>query len=261
VTAPDRTASRWEPSRWEPGAEGDARVYFGSVRPGTQEPGEPQAFIVRYPAGHEGYGVHYHPVDQFQVFIAGSGRFGRRDVRPGMAHYADALTPYGPIAVGPDGVAFMTIRHQHDFDIQHMPDEAAQLAELRRRSERGPAKRRNLLADLAAPHAPGSWVPAFADDDGLEVATRTLEAAEAIPRVAAKDPGAYLLLVDGTLEVGDDTLRPGSLAWTTPERGELASGVAGPSGAQLALLQFPSQPSDLEISDAFLAVRAASGAR
>ncbi|MBV9661927.1 MAG: hypothetical protein JO337_12295 [Acidimicrobiales bacterium] len=258
ATAQLRT-SRWVPSRWVPGPEGDERVYFGAVRPAEQDPGEPQAFIVRLPPGHEGLRVHFHPVDQFQVFVSGSGTFGQHQIRSGLAHYSDALTPYGPLRLGPDGASFMTLRHQADFDIQHMPDKAAQLAELRSRSPRsGPAKRRNLTADLCAQGPPGTWMQTMADDDGLRIATRALGPGEPVPPLSVTAPGAYVLLVAGALKAARETLGPGALAWLTPDLYQLAPASAGPDGADLALLQFPSLPSDLETSRAFLAERARS---
>jgi hypothetical protein len=251
----------WVASRWDSGTETDQRVYFGAVRPDAQDADEPQAFVVRLPAAHEGLRVHFHPVDQFQVFISGSGAFAGHEVRCGLVHYADALTPYGPLDVGGDGVAFMTLRHQADFDIQNMPNEAAQLAELRRRSLREPGKRRNLVADLLAPGAPGTWQRAFGDADGLEAATRTLDPGEPVPVLHGAVTGAYVLLVAGSLIAEDATLTAGALTWVTPACEGSLPAVAGLTGARLARLQFPAQQSDLENSAEFLAAHdSASGA-
>jgi hypothetical protein len=248
-------ASRWVDSRWGPGPDGDERVYFGAVRPAEQAPSDPQAFVVRLPPDHEGLPVHFHPVDQFQVFISGSGTFGRHEVACGLLHYSDALTPYGPLRLGPGGASFMTLRHQADFDIQHMPDEADQLASLRASSPRQSGKRRNLTADLCGASPAGSWVDAIADDDGLLVATRALGAGEAVPQLRATAPGAYVLLLAGSLETDGKALDPGALAWIAPDLGEIPRATAGQNGATLALLRFPLLASELETSREFLAAR------
>jgi hypothetical protein len=243
----------WRPSLW---TAADDRVYFGTVRREDEDTGEPQAFIVRMPPDHQGLRVHFHPVDQFQVFIAGTARFGRHDVRFGHVHYADALTPYGPLHQGPEGAAFMTLRYQQDFDIEHMPDEAEQLAALRSRSPRGAQERRNLTANLCAPSGAGHWTDALRGDDGLVVATCELATGEALAYPAVTPPGAYLLLVTGSLRCGGPTLRDGSLAWCGAGHAHRLEGVtAGENGARVAVLQFPRVASDLESSRAFHAER------
>src|SRR5690554_6860427 len=56
----------------------------------------PQAFVARLGGSTGALPVHFHPVDQFQVFVKGQPRFGRERVRPGVVHYVDAYQPYGP---------------------------------------------------------------------------------------------------------------------------------------------------------------------
>lgn len=53
---------------------------------------------------------HFHAVDQFQIFIAGSGGIGRThaDVTPVLVHYADHHTGYGRGTMYiPEGAAFV----------------------------------------------------------------------------------------------------------------------------------------------------------
>src|ERR1700722_4811935 len=67
----------------------------------------PQAFLVAKGPGVPILRGHFHPVDQFQVFVRGGGKFGGHEIQRWSAHYSDSLTPYGPIIPGEDGVAFL----------------------------------------------------------------------------------------------------------------------------------------------------------
>lgn len=58
--------------------------------------------------------THYHPVDQFQVFVSGSGKLARHNAAPLSIHYADHHTAYGPITAGPHGIAYFTLRARND---------------------------------------------------------------------------------------------------------------------------------------------------
>jgi len=80
----------------------------------------PQAFLVQTPPG----GViapHFHGSNQFQLFIGGSGQFGRHDIAVGSVHYADAYTPYGPIVSGAGGLDFLTLRQHSSNQTHYMP--------------------------------------------------------------------------------------------------------------------------------------------
>src|SRR5262249_37311330 len=99
--APDRRASVSYP-----GGPPAAEVSTTNEHPG------PQAFLVEMGGDTPVLGVHFHPIAQFQYFTRGTGRFGGHDVRPGIVHYSDPLTPYGPLEPGHRGVAFLTLRSQ-----------------------------------------------------------------------------------------------------------------------------------------------------
>src|SRR6516165_9290124 len=64
-------------------------------------PAGPQAHVAIQGAGTTPIGTHFHGVDQFQVFVRGSGTVGRHEVAEGTAHYADRYTVYGPLHPGP----------------------------------------------------------------------------------------------------------------------------------------------------------------
>jgi hypothetical protein len=76
---------------------------------------KPQAFLIEMHAD-ETIVPHFHAVDQFQVFVAGSGGLGRSNdaANPIAVHYADRYTGYGPILAGPQGYSYFTLRANSD---------------------------------------------------------------------------------------------------------------------------------------------------
>jgi len=88
--------------------------FFGTY----PEPSDgPQAFMVEI----EGEILpHFHRVDQFQIFVRGSGTIGKHKLEPVAVHYVDRYTPYGPIRAD-DSVAFFTLRALNDSGAFYMP--------------------------------------------------------------------------------------------------------------------------------------------
>jgi hypothetical protein len=49
--------------------------------------------------------------DEFQIIVAGNGRFGRDDVSPYFVRFSRAHTAYGPLNAGlEEGSTFMTLK-------------------------------------------------------------------------------------------------------------------------------------------------------
>jgi hypothetical protein len=65
--------------------------------------------------------LHFHMQNQFQVFIVGSGSFGRHEVLPYVVHYAGAYTGYGPIIAGDQGLQYLTLRCSRDLGAKFLP--------------------------------------------------------------------------------------------------------------------------------------------
>ncbi len=65
--------------------------------------------------------LHFHTQNQFQVFIEGSGNFGRHEVKPYVVHYAGAYTGYGPIIAGNQGLHYLTLRSSRDLGAKFLP--------------------------------------------------------------------------------------------------------------------------------------------
>lgn len=92
----------------------------------------PQGFLVEQPPGSV-TPPHFHEVNQFQVFVGGSGKFGKKDAAPLAVHYAGGHTPYGPIAAGPEGVSYFTLRAAWDPGAKYLPQSRKLLKSVPRR--------------------------------------------------------------------------------------------------------------------------------
>jgi hypothetical protein len=102
----------------------------GLAAPSAQSlAGQPMAYLVEQAPGAT-VDAHFHAVDQFQVFVAGSGRIGTHTVRALTVHYAGAFSPYGPIAAGEQGLSYVTLRRDWDPGAQWMPAAAPVLRAL-----------------------------------------------------------------------------------------------------------------------------------
>lgn len=184
---------------------------------------------------------HFHEADQFQLFIAGSGRIGTHPLEGLAVHYAGAHSPYGPIAAGPEGVTYLTLRRSWDKGAQWMPQAMSVLREVPTRKyvaftspplERHPdtASLRGLSLNEVMPYVeggPGAWQ------------------VRAGPGTAVDGPahgpggGQFWFLLSGSLNDGTSTW--GAKSCFFVDRGEAARGmVAGDEGVELLLVQFAS---------------------
>ena len=67
--------------------------------------------------------THFHIQNQFQVFVHGSGTFGRHPIEPYIVHYAGAFTGYGPIVAGTEGLNYLTLRARRDPGAKFLPEQ------------------------------------------------------------------------------------------------------------------------------------------
>lgn len=81
----------------------------------------PNVFLAELPPGSV-LGTHFHRENQFQLFVRGEGSLGRHPVAPVTVHYAGAYTGYGPLAAGPAGLDYFTIRPVYDTGAHYLPD-------------------------------------------------------------------------------------------------------------------------------------------
>ena len=235
--------TRLEPTDQPTGVEGYlGDVPAGDFRDPDYERFERQAFLVRMRSDRPALRVHYHPVDQFQVFCWGAAEFANHRVAAGTVHYADRLTPYGPLQPIDEGVSFLTLRSESACGAHYMPDRRSELAERLRADPRPADRRRNVSFDLVAePDAATAVTTLREDDDGLRVSRVRLAAGESGPEMEIGGDGAFVVVVEGDVDVdGDAPAGVGCVAWNDP--GTLAPIVGGPFGAVVAVLQLPDRP-------------------
>src|SRR5688572_20301436 len=207
---------------------------------------EPQAFLIEMSA-NETIVPHFHEVDQFQVFVAGSGGMGRSAAAPLVVHYADHHTGYGPINAGPQGYSYFTLRAKSDPGAHylHKPGYRELLKPSRKRhaTVSGVAlSTEPVLMDLKDLKVE-QLMPEFDGSDGLGAALLRMG-----PGLSHTGPdpkltgGQYYLVVNGSMEIPAGSYA----AWSTvyvPRDDEPLEFKAGPKGLEALLLQFARQES------------------
>jgi hypothetical protein len=198
----------------------------------------PQGFLVEQPPGSV-TPPHFHEVNQFQVFVAGSGKFGKKDAAPLTVHYAGGHTPYGPIAAGPQGVSYFTLRAAWDPGAKYMPKSRDLLKPVPRRhrlmpqmSLRDSGSRARLdRAMVETIHAP--------EADGLAAYLVTAPAAGVVECPSPETGGGqYHVVVGGSLvRDGRDMPVLSCFFVTRDEPAAMARG--GAEGLEMLVLQFP----------------------
>ena len=204
----------------------------------------PQAYLAQHVDPHSEIYPHFHDVDQFQIFIGGSGRIGKDPVHPVVAHYSDAYSPYGPIVAGGSGdFEYFTLRLAAASGGWRMPGNKHLL--------RGKPGRGITVAFKEFDHLPSQtgllvqslWGP---ENDELEIASLRAGPNTAF-QADERGGGQYLLVTSGSVIVRNVELPAKSLIFL--ERGESAPKMrAGPRGAVLLVLRYP-LPSERPGSD------------
>ncbi len=198
----------------------------------------PQAYLADLVNAGASIGAHFHDVDQFQLFVRGTGRLGRWPLTDRTFHYADAFTTYGPIVSEDAGVSFFTLRCAAALGHYHMPGSAEH-----HRGKRG----RNIVVQLPEVASLGAGethtdvlIPPHTD--GL-TALRYSLGPGATAKVGASEAGSrYLVVTHGALRSSGEHLETGSLLHLEP--GETLDIAAGSDRAgEGLLLQFP-RPTD-----------------
>lgn len=234
---PNALSSRQVVRQARPGRSYDSHLtkYFGA--PATLGDG-PQGFLVEISTPEAVIRPHFHRVNQFQVFVAGSGRMGKKPLEPIAVHYTDGFTPYGPIVADQDGVSFYTLRASADPGAQYMPGSRDKLERRARRSFTTPT---GLIegAPAPAPAAPALDDILPAHDDGLAAFTLRLPAGSALTGPApAAGGGQYYIVVNGTLRFNESDLPERSLVFV--DAGDDAPRLmAGAAGVEALVVQFP----------------------
>jgi hypothetical protein len=186
--------------------------------------------------------THFHPVNQFQVFVSGSGTLAKHGAAPLSIHYADRHTAYGPITAGPHGIAYFTLRAHDDARAMFLHNPGA-------RELLKPSKHRFHLIEnivLAVP-------PVLTELDS-PIVENLLEQKDGGPAafmlrlgggqtMLGPDPapssGQFYLVVSGSLLENQNELPLWSLLFVGHD--EAAPTLrAGKEGSEILVLQFPS---------------------
>ena len=186
---------------------------------------------------------HFHIVDQFQIFIAGSGTIGRDNAGMITAHYADHHTGYGPLIAGDQGMSYLTLRSKTDAGL-------VKLSTPNVREQLKPTKRRHrvtapvvlsippVMAHLEAPQVE-TVMPEKEGDDGMTVKVFRLGAGQ---RISAPDTagtgGYYLIVMNGSILHEGAEYEPWSLIWVSHEDAAPMLS-AGEGGAEVMASVFP----------------------
>lgn len=204
----------------------------------SNDDGLPQGFLVDQPPGATTR-PHFHEQHQFQVFVGGSGRFGKRDARPVTVQYASAHTPYGPIVSGGEGVRYFTLRQRWDPGAKYMPQMRDRLVRGRQRQHLVPGVAVSAPAVLAARRTPALDVLVGPEADGLLAAVLRLGPDASAPAPdAGEGGGQYHLAVAGSFVHEGAEYAVDSCQFAFPDEG--AVGVtAGPGGLEMLVLRFP----------------------
>jgi hypothetical protein len=214
-------------------------VAFNDGKPPEHGMNYPQAFLVEQQPDQVA-DPHFHLIDQFQVVVGGDGLMGKRPIHGIAIHYANAYTTYGPLAAGPDGIHYITMRNRWDTTLAHFMPKC--------RAELKPEPRRHLLIDPVTPATPDQLAamasPAFqslheAESDGLAVWRYRIPAGQAVD---APDPktgaGQYWLVLAGELSLGNEVLTPLSCLFLDSGEAPIEL-LAAASGVEMLGLQFP----------------------
>lgn len=215
--------------------------FFGR---GHQLDAGPQVYLGRQLDEGSTIYAHFHDVDQFQVIVLGSGRFGRVPVQPITIQYADAFAPYGPIVAAQDGLGFFVFRRRAATGGWKMPGNARLIPK--------PMGRRFFVDvdDWQTPPKKGGvcteqiWGPA-ADGLAIELFRLPPGATAVIPVGAAGE--LHLMICSGSL-LHEGAHLPALSVLLSDESDDAAAIAADGDGAVVLALKFPA-PSDRPGSD------------
>ena len=186
---------------------------------------------------------HFHIVDQFQIFIGGSGTIGRDDAGMITAHYADHHTGYGPLIAGEQGMSYLTLRSKTDAGL-------VKLSTPNVRDLLKPTKRRHrvsskvvlsippVMAHLEAPTVE-TVMEEKPGDDGMTVKVFRLGAGQQVAAPATEGTGGYyIIVINGSLLHAGENFEAWSLIWVGHEDAppQLSAGEAG---AEVMVAIFP----------------------
>jgi len=186
---------------------------------------------------------HFHIVDQFQIFVAGSGTIGRHDTAMVTAHYADHHTGYGPLIAGDQGMSYLTLRSKTDAGLVKLstPNVRDQLRPTKRRHRVSSQVILSIPPVLAHIEAPifQTVMEEKDGDDGMTTKIIRLGAHMQTPAPdTANTGGYYIIVLNGSLVHQAEAYEPWSLLWVGQDEGAPTL-EAGAKGAEVMIAVFP----------------------
>ncbi|MCI5078267.1 hypothetical protein [Oricola sp.] len=186
---------------------------------------------------------HFHIVDQFQIFIAGSGTIGRDTANMITAHYADHHTGYGPLIAGEQGMSYLTLRSKTDAGLVKLstPNVREQLRPTKRRhrvSSQVTLSIPPVLQHLEEP-AVETVMEEKLGDDGMTVKVFRLGGGMTVSAPTTEGTGGYYIVVmNGSLIHDGHEFEPWSLIWVSHEEAAPVL-AAGSCGLEAMVAVFP----------------------
>jgi hypothetical protein len=216
-----------------PGGGGGSTIFMGS----RKTPEAPHARLAEQDPGRYTK-PHFHTRDQFQIVVAGKGKFGRHEIAPYGIHFTRAHTPYGPLLADAKlGMNFIVLRTRFDPGSFDLPDSRDLLMQV---PDRRPWQ---ITAQAVFPRLEGESllraVPKIHDDHGLAAYTLNLQAhATAQVPDASGGNGQYVVIVKGSARHDDRDYASPALIFIRPDEGPYAI-HAGAAGLEALIVNFP----------------------
>ena len=200
----------------------------------------PMAYLVEQSAGST-VEPHFHQVDQFQIFMGGSGHIGTHALQGVTVHYSGAHSPYGPIVAGSAGVQYMTLRRNWDPGAQWMPGAASTLREMPDRKHVAYTSQPMSPSNAAHINQLKSTVVTevvTSQSNGLGAWVVQAGPGAALRGNPALSNGLFWYVLSGELQSDDSTLGAGACIFFSHEEQPFELHAAN-QGVELVQLQLP----------------------
>jgi hypothetical protein len=218
--------------------------FFGPRTSTTHAPG-PQATMSELQP-NEALETHFHGVTMFQLFIAGYGTLGNRQIplKPLTIQFKDHHTAYGPVTAGPQGLSFVALRMiTGDSKPVYIYNKEEAREKIR------PSKRRNRTSEqihfsiepVLRAREETVWETMLEDDDGMCARVVRLGAGKTVKAPAPDIAGGYYVFVgNGNMLHDGDELPLWSMVVVENSEDEFEI-TAGDKGLEALVLQYPTE--------------------
>lgn len=198
----------------------------------------PTIFLVEQSAGMV-LPAHFHRNNQFQLIVAGTGKIGPMKLKPVTIHYAGAYTAYGPLAAGPNGLKYFTIRPVHESGMQIVAETP------KGEWPRGPrshatSKKVAILSEAAlAQVSELQTTNATSGEGGLRADVAHVPPGAELPLARPPEAqGTFVVVLAGSIEVLGTWLGGWESVFFSADEASPTL-RADPGGAQVAILSIP----------------------